>query len=826
MRLRSKIIVFLSILAAFIAAVTYYQNIRQKEVIDYYIKSLIEQKKQLFNTTINLKGEPFRKVLEENTIWDDMVGFVSSGDKTWAAENIRTMLDVHNANYVWVYDVNEKLVYSASNEDEQNIELPVQGSFTKIFDGELFPVFYAYKNNKLIQIFGATIHPTNDFNRVTPSRGYFFVAKQWDEKYIKDFEKIIDANVEILSPDELKEKSKLDVISFNHVISDPLSNKPIANFFVYKDISTLKDIESMSSRAFYNVIIYFALFSLLFLILLNLWFFKPLMDIGKILKSKSTSGFSYLKSRNNIFSELYTTIESSYSKEEEILKSQKKFKEMFDNHSAVMLLIDPETLDIIDANISAEKYYGYKYEELKKMKMSRINNLAEDVLLKRISGVVRNETNYFVFKHKLSNDELRDVEVYSSPVHIDDSVLVFSIIHDITKRKKIEVDLMTAKEYAENAGKAKSNFLSNMSHEIRTPLNAIIGLTDILLQEKHEDKNLENIKAIKFSADNLLSIVNDILDFSKIESGKINFEVIDFDIRWTINELKKTFQFKAEEKGISFITRISDDVPNVLKGDPTKLNQILMNLTGNALKFTYQGNISIAVSLIDETESEFLISIKVSDTGIGIPQQKLASVFESYTQVYSDTSRKFGGTGLGLAITKKIIEMQNGTISVESAESEGTTFSITIPFLKSEKTKIDKPQSDYTFTDKLEGVKLLFVEDNELNIFYAQQLFANWKIDADIARNGLEAMSLLRLREYEIIITDLQMPKMSGFELAESIRNQDKLMINKSIPILALTADISAETRERVLQSGINDILIKPFNQKEIFEKIEKYSGR
>ncbi len=826
MRLRSRILVFLSILAAFIAAVTYYQNVRQKEVIDFYIKNLIEQKKQLFNTTINLKGEPFRKVLEENSIWDDMVDFVSSGDKTWAAENIRTMLDVHNANYVWVYDVNEKLVYSASNENEENIALPVQGSFTKIFNNELFPVFYAYQNNKLIQIFGATIHPTNDFNRVTAPRGYFFVAKQWDTKYIKEFEKIIDAKVEILSPSEIKEKSKSDLVFFNHIINDPLTGKPIADFFVYKDISTLKDIESMSSRAFYNVIFYFTLFSLLFLILLNLWFFKPLMDIGKILKIKSTEGFSYLKNRNNIFSDIFNTIESSYSKEEEILKSQKKFKEMFDNHSAVMLLVDPETLDIIDANISAEKYYGYTYEELKKMRMSRINNLEEDALFKVIGDVVSNRTNYFIFKHKLANGEIRDVEVYSSPVHIDDNVLVFSIIHDITERKKIEDDLMTAKDYAENAGKAKSNFLSNMSHEIRTPLNAIIGLTDILLHEKHEEKNLENIKAIKFSADNLLSIVNDILDFSKIESGKVNFEIIDFDIRWTINELKKTFQFKAEEKGIAFLTTVNEGVPKVLKGDPTKLNQVLMNLAGNALKFTYQGRIDINVSLRETTETGYLILINVADTGIGIPQLKLSSVFESYTQAYSDTSRKFGGTGLGLAITKKIIEMQGGTISVESVESEGTKFSMTIPFLKSGKEKIEKPGIENIFSDKLEGVKLLFVEDNELNIFYAKQLFANWKIKADIARNGLEALSLLRLKEYEIIITDLQMPKMSGFELAGSIRNQDSSLNKSSIPILALTADISVETRERVLQSGINDILIKPFNQKEIFEKIAKYTGR
>lgn len=826
MKLRTKIFIFLGILAVFIAAVTYYQSVRQEEVIDFYIKNLIEQKKQLFSTTVNLKGEPLKKVLAENSIWDDMVNFISSGDKKWAAENITTMLDIHNANYVWVYDINEKLVYSASNKNEENIHLPVQGSFSKIFERELFPVIYAYTNNNLIQIFGATIHPTTDFNRVTPARGYFFVAKQWDSKYIEEFEKIIDANIEVLSPEEFRDKSKSEIISFRQVINDPITNKPIANIFVYKDIAALKDIESMSSRAFYNIIIYFSLFSVLLLILLNLWFFKPLMDIGKILKSKSTKGFAYLKNHNNIFSDIYNTIESSYAKENEILKSQKKFKEMFDNHSAIMLLIDPETLEIVDANISAEKYYGYSYEELKKMRISQINNLDEDILFRKIEGIVRNETNYFVFKHQLTNGECRDVEVYSSPVHIDDKMMVFSVIHDITERKKIEEDLKAAKEYAENAGKAKSNFLSNMSHEIRTPLNAIIGLTDILMQSKHEDQNLENIKAIKFSADNLLSIVNDILDFSKIESGKINFEIIDFDIRWTINEIKKTFKFKAEEKGISFLTTVSDNVPNVLKGDPTKLNQILMNLAGNALKFTYQGKIEINVSLLEEIESGYIISIKVSDTGIGIPRQKLASVFESYTQAYSDTSRKFGGTGLGLAITKRLIEMQNGTISVESVESEGTTFSISIPYLKSEKGKIDKAEFSNVFSDKLEGVKLLFAEDNELNIFYAKQLFANWKINADIARNGLEALSLLRLKEFDLIIYDLQMPKMSGFELAEAIRKGTMTINKHTFPILALTADISPETRERVLQSGFDDILIKPFNQKEIFEKIAKYSGR
>ncbi len=826
MRLRTRIFLFLAILAVFIAAVTYYQNVRQREVIEFYIKNLIEQKKQLFTTTVNLKGEPYRKVLEENSIWDDMVNFVSNGDKTWAAENIRTMLDIHNANYVWIYDINEKLVYSESNENEQNIPLPVQGSFSKIFAKELFPVIYAYKDNKLLQIFGATIHPTSDFSRVTPARGYFFVAKQWDSKYIEEFEKIIDADIEVLSPEQLKEKQKSDIISFDQVINDPVTNKPIADILIYKDISTLKEIESMSSRGFYNVIVYFSLFSILLLILLNIWFFKPLMDIGKILKSKSTEGYTYLKNRNDIFSEVYNTIESSYAKEEEILKSQKKFKEMFDNHRAVMLLIDPETLEIIDANISAEKYYGYTYDELKKMRISQINNLDEDTLFKKIGEVIRNETNYFVFKHQLANGEYKDVEVYSSPVHIDDKVLVFSIIHDITERKKIEEDLMAAKEYAENAGKAKSNFLSNMSHEIRTPLNAIIGLTDILMQSKHNEQDLENIKAIKFSADNLLSIVNDILDFSKIESGKINFEIIDFDIRWSINEIKKTFKFKAEEKGISFITTVSDDVPNVLKGDPTKLNQILMNLAGNALKFTYQGRIEINVSLSEEIETGYIILIKVSDTGIGIPRQKLASVFESYTQVYSDTSRKFGGTGLGLAITKKLIEMQNGTISVESIEGEGTTFIISIPYLKSEKDKIDKADFSNIFSDKLEGIKLLFAEDNELNIFYAKQLFANWKINADIAKNGLEAMSLLRLKEFDLIISDLQMPKMSGFELAEAIRKGNSTINKHNIPILALTADISPETRERVLESGFDDILIKPFNQREIFEKIAKYSGR
>jgi signal transduction histidine kinase len=393
------------------------------------------------------------------------------------------------------------------------------------------------------------------------------------------------------------------------------------------------------------------------------------------------------------------------------------------------------------------------------------------------------------------------------------------------RTKRNEQELIRTKNMAEDAARAKQQFLSNMSHEIRTPLNAIIGMTYLLLQENPTPEQKTNLNTLKFSGENLLAIINDILDYSKIEAGMIAFENIDFNLKQLIHNLEQAHHIKAEEKGLSLLMEVDPSVPNIVIGDPVRLAQILNNLLSNAIKFTQAGMVRIDVKVESSFDPDIHLYFMVTDTGIGIKPEQKDLIFDSFTQATTDTSRHFGGTGLGLAITKRLLELQGSHIMVESEPGMGSVFSFVLRFRKSTTAQKDLrlPYDGSAMEfDPLPGYKVLVVDDSEINILVARKFLTKWGLIVDHADNGQDAVEKIRHVSYDIILMDLQMPGMDGYETSRMIRSLPD-DAHKRVPIIALSADVMMETRERVVQEGMNDYVSKPFNPNELYSKIVKY---
>lgn len=397
------------------------------------------------------------------------------------------------------------------------------------------------------------------------------------------------------------------------------------------------------------------------------------------------------------------------------------------------------------------------------------------------------------------------------------------ILREKVREKIREVEL--EKERAEQSERVKEQFLANMSHEIRTPLNAILGMTRLLLDKEPRQDQLKYLNSIKHASDNLLIIINDILDLSKIEAGKVNFEKIAFELKNELAAVVDTVKVNADDKGLNLFLNISDKLPTSIAGDPYRLNQILLNLTGNAIKFTEQGSVTIQAEISAETADTIQIKFSVIDTGIGIAKDKLDYIFDMFTQETSSTTRKFGGTGLGLAICKKLVELQGGTISVSSESGKGSIFSFTLPFEKVEEiqTADSGAQQTQQPARQLRDLRILLAEDNEFNQMVAvdtlESSIPGSKVD--VAKNGREAVEMVKANTYDLVLMDIQMPEMDGHEATRTIRASSDANIN-SIPIIAMTASVIKAEVDKCLESGMNEFVGKPFQVEELLDKIAK----
>ncbi len=434
--------------------------------------------------------------------------------------------------------------------------------------------------------------------------------------------------------------------------------------------------------------------------------------------------------------------------------------------------------------------------------------------------------------------KLTDV-LFNGSVYKDNKGKVLGVVivaRDVTEQKRIATELLEAKVFAElatafaedakskaesatriaeDAVKAKQQFLSNMSHEIRTPMNAIIGFTKVLLKTDLTIKQKEYLTAIKLSGDSLIVLINDILDLAKVDAGKMTFVQTPFKLALSISAMLHLFETKIHEKNLKLVKIYDNNIPEVLVGDPLRLHQIILNLVSNAVKFTTFGEITVSVKMLSEDEDKVTLEFAISDTGIGIEEDKIEKIFENFQQASSGTSRLYGGTGLGLAIVKQLVEPQGGQIKVKSKIGSGSTFSFILSFLKT---------NDEAFVDtellELEGesknLKVLVVEDIALNQLLMKTLLDDFGFESDIASNGKLAIEKLAHNTYDVILMDLQMPVMNGFEATQYIRD----IMKSTIPIIALTADVTTVDLAKCKSVGMNDYIAKPVDERLLYAKI------
>jgi len=436
------------------------------------------------------------------------------------------------------------------------------------------------------------------------------------------------------------------------------------------------------------------------------------------------------------------------------------------------------------------------------------------------------------------NGKLTDV-LFNGSVYKDDNGNVQGVVivaRDVTEQKRIATELIEARIFAElateiaeeekrnaegatliaeNAVKSKQQFLSNMSHEIRTPMNAIIGFTKVVLKTDLTDKQKEYLSAIKLSGDALIVLINDILDLAKVDSGKMTFEEVPFKLISSISAMLHVFETKIQEKNLELVTEYDSNIPQVLLGDPVRLHQIILNLVSNAIKFTSKGKITVSVHLLSEDEESSTVEFAISDTGIGIEESKIDNIFDNFQQATSGTARLYGGTGLGLAIVKQLVEPQGGTVTVKSKMDEGSTFSFTLPFKKANANELMETETVELETE-IKNVKILVVEDMPLNQLLMKTLLDDFGFERDIAENGKIAVEKLQNESFDIILMDLQMPVMNGFEATEYIRNTMK----SKIPIIALTADVTTVDLAKCKAVGMNDYIAKPVDERLLYSKI------
>jgi PAS domain S-box-containing protein len=510
--------------------------------------------------------------------------------------------------------------------------------------------------------------------------------------------------------------------------------------------------------------------------------------------------------------------------ERALKKSEEKYRSIIANMNLGLVEVDPEEY-IVYANNSFCEMSGYTLDELigghaPTVLFDGAHYNSREVAARRLNG---QSDAYELQVHNRQGEE-RWWLISGAPVLDENGIFKGSIgIHlDITLQKTLEQELRRAKADAEHSAHAKEVFLANMSHEIRTPMNAILGIARLLAKTRMDEQQEFYLGTIQNAAGNLLVLINDLLDFSKIEAGRIELEQIGFSLERVVSGAVQTLRHKAEEKSLQIAYEVSPQVVPVFIGDPYRINQILMNLLSNALKFTDSGSVQVHCSVKANNQSSQEILFRVTDTGIGISEEFIGHLFDKFTQEDETVTRRFGGTGLGMSICKQLVELMGGTIQVESRKNEGTTILFTLLLRKGTQADLPEHRSKNADTGILKGKRILLVEDNPVNRLVAHTVLKQYGAAVTEAADGAIAIEQLAQQSFDLILMDVQMPQKDGLETTRYIRSH----LDKTIPIIALTANAFKEEEERCLQAGMNDFISKPFDEDQMVQMIAQWLGK
>ena len=526
---------------------------------------------------------------------------------------------------------------------------------------------------------------------------------------------------------------------------------------------------------------------------------------------------------------------------EALRRAEQKYRSIFENATEGIFQTTPEG-KYLSANPALARMFGYDSpDEL----LADLTDIGSQLYVdpdrrRKFALAIRHDGRIQDFEAQIYRRDKSVIWISENARAVHDEVtgeLLYyeGMVQDITSRKSTEDAGKQATAAAEAANRAKSEFLANMSHEIRTPMNGVIGMTGLLLETSLTNEQREFAESIGFSADALLTIINDILDFSKIEAGKLTFELLDFDLAEAVESTLDMLAESAHGKGIDLVSAISPDVPTQLRGDVGRLRQVLANLIGNAIKFTGTGEIVVQVFKESETETHAGVRFNVQDTGIGIPVETQARLFQAFSQADGSTTRKYGGTGLGLTISKQLVAMMDGQIGVHSEPGHGSTFWFTI-LLEKQAADVKTPEKTVVAVSvpnpseanpQIEKMRILLAEDNIVNQKVALGQLRKLRYRADSVANGLEVLAALQLAPYDLILMDCQMPEMDGYEATRVIRKQEQSLgkacsWKSPVYIIAVTANAMQADREKCLAIGMDDYLSKPVRPLELRAALER----